>query len=134
MSMRSTGAPTAGVWRRAATTARPGSGTPRPANRCPRLSPTTIRSRVNFACFRPDGRAILTSGLDGTARIWDLPHEDRPVDALILEAQVRAGRRIDQTGGEVPLSSDELLSVWRRLHDKEATPAVTERPAGPSAE
>jgi WD40 repeat protein/tRNA A-37 threonylcarbamoyl transferase component Bud32 len=92
------------------------------------------QSRVNFASFRPDGRAILTSGLDGTARIWDLLHEDRPVDALILEAQVRAGRRIDETGGEVPLSSDELLSVWRRLHDKEATREVTERPAGSSAE
>jgi eukaryotic-like serine/threonine-protein kinase len=90
------------------------------------------QSRVNFARFRPDGRAILTSSLDGTARIWDLPHEDRPVDALILEAQARSGRRIDLTGGEVPLSSDELLSVWRRLHDQEATPPVIERPPGPS--
>ncbi len=96
--------------------------------------PHRDQSRVNFARFRPDGRAILTNGFDGTARIWDLPHEDRPVGALILEAQVRAGRRIDQTGGEVPLSNDELLIAWRRLHDKEATPAVTERPASPSAE
>lgn len=96
--------------------------------------PHRDQSRVNFAYFRADGRAILSSGLDGTVRIWDLPYDDRSVQALILEAQVRAGRRIDETGGEVPLSSDELLSVWRRLHDQEKPPAVTERPAGPSAE
>ena len=62
--------------------------------------------------FRADGRAILTSGQDGTVRCWDLPLDDRSVDALITEAQVRAGRRIDQTGGEVPLSASELV---RRL-------------------
>ena len=60
----------------------------------------------------------MTSGRDGTVRLWDLPLDDRSVDALILEAQVRAGRRIDQTGGEVALSSGELATAWDQLrHD-----------------
>jgi WD40 repeat protein/tRNA A-37 threonylcarbamoyl transferase component Bud32 len=96
--------------------------------------PHRDQSRVNFAYFGPDGRAILTSGLDGTAQVWHLPYDDRPVDALIREAQLRAGRRIDETGGEVPLSGDELLSLWRQVHDEKATPAVTVRPTRASGE
>jgi eukaryotic-like serine/threonine-protein kinase len=65
--------------------------------------------------FRPDGGAILTSGGDGTARIWNLPTDDRAVDALILEADARAGRRIDQTGGEVSFSDRELASTWATM-------------------
>ena len=57
----------------------------------------------------------MTSGYDGTVRLWNLPLDDRSVDALILEAQVRAGRRIDQTGGEVSLSTGELASAWAQV-------------------
>jgi WD40 repeat protein/tetratricopeptide (TPR) repeat protein/tRNA A-37 threonylcarbamoyl transferase component Bud32 len=72
-------------------------------------------TKIGSVKFRPDGGAILTSGQDGTARVWDLPTDDRPVDALILEAQARAGRRIDQTGGEVSFSDRELASRWAKL-------------------
>jgi WD40 repeat protein/tetratricopeptide (TPR) repeat protein/tRNA A-37 threonylcarbamoyl transferase component Bud32 len=73
---------------------------------------------VSWVKFRSDGGAILTAGQDGTVRVWDLPMDDRSVDALILEAQARAGRRIDQTGGEVSISDRELASAWQQIrHD-----------------
>ena len=63
---------------------------------------------VSSVKFRADGRAILTAGQDGTVRCWEVPLDDRSVDALITEAQVRAGRRIDQTGGQVPLGDQRV--------------------------
>ncbi len=74
------------------------------------------QTRVGSVKFRADGRAILTSGLDGTARCWEVPVDDRPVDDLIMEAQVRAGRRIDQTGGQISLSDAELSTTWAQVH------------------
>jgi eukaryotic-like serine/threonine-protein kinase len=84
------------------------------------------QTRVGLVKFRADGRVILTSGLDGTARCWEIPVDDRPVDALIMEAQVRAGRRIDQTGGQVSLGDAELSSMWAQVHG--------EAPSGPGSE
>ncbi len=77
--------------------------------------PHRDETTINSVKFRPDGGAILTSGQDGTARIWALPLDDRSVDALILDSQARAGRRIDQTGGEVPLNDRELASGWAKI-------------------
>ncbi len=89
--------------------------------------PHQNQSVVGFVKFRPDGRAILTSGLDGTARLWDVSLDDRRIDALISEAHVRAGKRIDQTGGEVPLSDEELVSAWAQFHDGKPTEFTSER-------
>ena len=83
---------------------------------------------VSSVKFRGDGRAILTAGQDGTVRCWELSLDDRSVDALITEAQVRAGRRIDQTGGQVPLSATELSTAWAQLR-REETARRESRPA-----
>ena len=72
-------------------------------------------TKIESVKFRPDGAAILTSGQDGTARSWDLPTDDRPVEALILEAEARAGRRIDQTGGEVAFNDRQLAIAWAKM-------------------
>jgi WD40 repeat protein/tRNA A-37 threonylcarbamoyl transferase component Bud32 len=87
--------------------------------------PHRDKTKVGVVKFRPDGGAILTSGLDGTVRLWDLPLDDRSVDTLILEAQVRAGRRIDETGGAVSLSADELASEWANLQGDERKVAAS---------
>ena len=94
------------------------------------LSPPLVhrdRTRVGSVAFRPDGRALLTAGMDGTARVWRLPRDDRPSDVLVLHAQVLAGRRIDQTGGEVPLGAAELSEAWDRL--RESDPAGRPAPS-----
>jgi hypothetical protein len=82
------------------------------------LSPPLIhrdRTRVGSVAFQPDGRGLLTAGMDGIARIWSLPLDDRSSDVLVLRAQVLAGRRIDQTGGEVPLEHAKLSQAWTHL-------------------
>ena len=89
--------------------------------------PHQNQSAVGFVKFRPDGNSILTSGLDGTARLWDVALDDRRIDALISEAHVRAGKRIDQTGGEVPLSDEELVSAWAQFHDGKPAEFTSER-------
>ena len=103
-------------WRRAVWTAPrvwdPTTGEP--------LSPPFLhrdRTGVGSVAFQPEGRGLLTASMDGTARVWDLPRDDRPPDVLVLHAQVLAGRRIDQTGGEVPLGTDRLLRDWARLRE-----------------
>jgi hypothetical protein len=70
--------------------------------------------------------------MDGMARVWDLPRDDRPAEVLLLEAQVLAGRRLYQagsvyhTGAEIPLDAAELADAWRRLRAWDAAA----RPAG----
>ena len=82
------------------------------------LSPPLLhrdRTEVGSVSFQPDGRGLLTAGMDGTARVWDLPGDERPSEVLVLQAQVLSGRRIDQTGGEVPLGPENLLQAWSQL-------------------
>ncbi len=84
------------------------------------LSPPFLhraRIAVGTVAFQPEGRGLLTASMDGTARIWDLPRDDRAPDVLVLHAQVLSGRRIDQTGGAVPLGSAGLLRDWALLRE-----------------
>ena len=85
------------------------------------------QTAVGFVKFRPDGSSILTGGLDGTPRLWDVALDDRRIDALISQAHVRAGKRIDQTGGEVPLSDEELVSAWAQSDDGKSAGFRSER-------
>jgi hypothetical protein len=62
---------------------------------------------------------LLTAGSDGTARLWDLLPDDRPVEDLILLAQVLCGHRIDATGASlVPVKPRALRDAWQSLRDK----------------
>lgn len=65
--------------------------------------------------FDAHGLRVVSAGLDGTARIWDLRPDDRPAEELRSLSEVLACRRIDETGGLVELTTEELRSRWESL-------------------
>ena len=68
--------------------------------------------------FSPDGRHLLTIGR-GEAKLWDLQPDDRPIEDLVLLAQVLCGHRIDDNGGRLdPIDPRELQDAWKSLRDK----------------
>ena len=93
------------------------------------LTPRLLhKARLLTAAFTPDGEQLLTGDMDGTVKIWELPQDRRPPSEAVLEAQLLAGQRIDQTGGLVPLTPAELVKAWRALRgqaaDREPDPKV----------
>ena len=87
-------APTARGWPRRATTGRPGSGTPAPAGPIgPGRAAIGHAIGVGEVSFSPDGARVVTAGLDGTARIWDVASGDAPV-APVLPRRQRAPRTV----------------------------------------
>ena len=84
---------------------------------------------LRSAEFSPDGRRVLTASDDGSAKVWDLPRDDRPVDVMARQARRLAARTIDETGGLVRLddqslreplptasgaTGDRVLAAWHR--------------------
>ncbi len=64
--------------------------------------PLRHRGWVYHVAFGPDGRRLATACRDGTARVWSLPGPDpRPLEDLILLAQVLSTQRVDATDGLV---------------------------------
>jgi hypothetical protein len=66
------------------------------------------------AYFSPDGRQAITVCADQAVRAWSLTPDDRPVETLILHAQVLAGSRIDAEHGVLPLEGNSLRSAWQK--------------------
>ena len=100
---RSSGAPTGGRSRPAASTAQPGSGMPERKGAPRSAGP---RGVVDDLEFSPDGRRLVTGSDDGTARIWDVsPQGSRDWATLSADAggvtsiaYNRAGQRLRDDG------------------------------------
>ncbi len=74
---------------------------------------------LNQIEFSPDGHQLLTASSDGTARLWELLPDDRPVKDLVLLAQVLCGHTIGATGGGLePVEPGALRDAWQSLRDK----------------
>jgi WD40 repeat protein len=73
------------------------------------------RSNLWHAAFSPDGRRAVTTGR--TAQVWELPFEDRPVEDLVLLAQVLTGLEMEmRTPSQfVPLDIKRIRADWAAL-------------------
>ncbi|HJZ93062.1 MAG TPA: WD40 repeat domain-containing protein, partial [Gemmataceae bacterium] len=65
--------------------------------------------------FSPDGKRLVTASFDKTARVWDVSADDRPATDLVGLGQLLSGHRVDEAGGLIPLTIDELSDLWTRL-------------------
>jgi eukaryotic-like serine/threonine-protein kinase len=72
------------------------------------------RDVVWGAAFLP-GPRIATAGRDRIARVWELPLEQSPTEALEQLARVLANRKLEAGGVLVTMNSEELQGSWARL-------------------
>jgi WD40 repeat protein/tetratricopeptide (TPR) repeat protein len=84
----------------------------------PLTAPLPHRGAVEHVAFSPDGRFLLTATA-GEARLWDLPHEQRPTADVRMLAQLRSGEQIEaSTTSAVPAEPGMLRSAWQAMRTK----------------
>jgi len=71
---------------------------------------------LDRARFTPDGKQVLTTSLDLTARYWDLNLAPSPVAPWLADlTEALAGRRLNARGDAQPVSPQELQTLKERL-------------------
>src|SRR5262249_52728674 len=70
---------------------------------------------VHHAAFNADGRRLVTASADGTARLWDLSSDNRPVEDVLQLARLLAGRQLDPTGVMVAIDPAAVTDAWQEL-------------------
>jgi hypothetical protein len=92
--------------------------------------PLRHRGWVYHVAFSPDGQRLATASHDGTARVWNVPGPDsRPLEDLVLLAQVLSAQRVDGTDGLVevePAAQRRALEVLRSRYPADFTGSVSE--------
>jgi WD40 repeat protein/serine/threonine protein kinase len=92
--------------------------------------PLRHRGWVYHVAFSPDGRRLATACYDGTTRVWNLPGPDyRPLEDLVLLAQVLSAQRVDATDGLVevePAAQRRALAVLRSRYPADFAGSVPE--------
>jgi eukaryotic-like serine/threonine-protein kinase len=72
---------------------------------------------VRRAEFAPAGDRLVTTGPGGTAWEWGLGRDDRPVEDLVLLAQMLSGSRVEKRG-TMPLGAAEQARAWEELRGR----------------
>jgi WD40 repeat protein len=67
--------------------------------------------------FTPDDSQLIVVSRN-VIQTRTLKPDPRPVDELILLAQVLSGSKIDRTGTQVPMDTDALKTAWDRVGNK----------------
>ena len=71
---------------------------------------------MDRARFTPDGKQVLTTSLDLTARFWDINVAPSPVAPWLADlAEALAGRRLNARRDSQPVSQQELQALKERL-------------------
>jgi WD40 repeat protein len=112
---------TALVWDLAAAHAAQLSGTPAPP---PLFSPLRHVGSVWMATFSPDGKRILTTSFDQTARIWQLPPLPAEPTLLVHAGAVNTARFSPDGIRVVTASSDNTARVWDAATGQPRTPPM----------
>jgi WD40 repeat protein len=68
--------------------------------------------------FSPDGRRILVADRAGTARIWTLPKDDKPVEDLLCMAQILSSQRMDVAADPEPMEATALDADFQKMRVK----------------
>jgi WD40 repeat protein/serine/threonine protein kinase len=92
--------------------------------------PLRHRGWVYHLDFSRDGHRLATACHDGTARVWHLPGPDlRPLEDLVLYAQVLSAQRVDATDGLVevePATQRRALEELRSRYPADFAGSVPE--------
>jgi WD40 repeat protein len=71
--------------------------------------------------FTPDNGAVIIRDGRGQSYCWTLPHYDRPLEDLLLTAQLLAAQQTDSTESLMPHSREALRRIWQNLRSKYPT-------------
>jgi WD40 repeat protein len=74
--------------------------------------------QISAVEFSTDGYRATTRTTSGKGFIWDLAPDERPAADLRTIAELMSGSRIENAGGVVALSADELMQRWDALRTK----------------
>jgi WD40 repeat protein len=100
---------------------------------------------VTYVAFSPDGRWVVTTSCDRTAKIWEVPMATSPAPSWLADlAEAVGGQRIDEEGVRRVVPLDDLWELRNRLLASTATDEYTRwakwffadrssRPISPSA-
>jgi WD40 repeat protein/tRNA A-37 threonylcarbamoyl transferase component Bud32 len=81
------------------------------------VTPPLKHGDVRDVSFGPDGRQMLTVSWR-QVRFWPVVRDDRPAADLLELAQLLAGYRLDQQGGQSPLDMETWHTAWTRLRER----------------
>jgi WD40 repeat protein/serine/threonine protein kinase len=83
----------------------------------PLTLPLKHQAEVSGVVFSPDGRLVISVSADRKVWRWDLglAPDRRPIEDLLLLAQLLDGHQLDACGGFVPVETETLKDLWQRL-------------------
>jgi hypothetical protein len=86
----------------------------------PVTPPLVHQGGMRHAAFSSDGQRVLyITGL-GTALVWSMTPDDRPLEYWLALAKLWSCRRIDDTGTLVLLTDEEFTQAWQEFRARYA--------------